>query len=164
MVKLLSLLALALAGFAAAAPSWQPQERAVWPNGPFVTSGRDIHDASGANVTYAGANWPGAADVMIPEGLQYQSVATIVAKLKSIGMNAIRLTYAIEMIDQIYENNGVDVPIQTAFINALGSTNGTKVFNGVLAKNPSFSASTTRLQVSCSGKSGERRRRHGTGD
>ncbi|KAH8904512.1 glycoside hydrolase [Coniochaeta sp. PMI_546] len=123
------------------------QHAASWPNGPFVTSGRWIRDASGTNVTYAGANWPGAADVMIPEGLQYQSIETIVSKIKSIGMNAIRLTYAIEMIDQIYSNGGTDIPISTALTKALGATNGPKVLAQIIAKNPQFSASTTRLQV-----------------
>lgn len=118
-----------------------------WPNGPFTTSGRDIVDASGNVVTFAGANWPGAADVMIPEGLQYQSVATIVAQIKSAGMNVIRLTYAIQMIDQIYDNGGVDVPISTAFVEALGEENGTAVYQEVLAANPDFSESITRLEV-----------------
>ncbi|KAK7736140.1 hypothetical protein SLS53_007167 [Cytospora paraplurivora] len=119
-----------------------------WPNGPFTTSGRDILDASGNVVTYAGANWPGAADVMIPEGLQYQSVANIVAKLKELNMNVIRLTYAIELIDQIYENGGVDIPISQAFVEALGETNGTAVYKEVLAANPDFSPNITRLEAS----------------
>lgn len=122
---------------------------AAWPNGPFTTSGASMLDASGATVKYAGANWPGAADVMIPEGLQYQSVASIVAKIKSAGMNVIRLTYAIELIDQIYENGGVDVPISQAFVSALGQINGTAVYQEVLKANPSFAANITRLEVSC---------------
>lgn len=84
---------------------------------------------------------------MIPDGLQYQSIATIVSKLKSIGMNAIRLTYAIQMVDQIYANGGKDTTVQASFTNALGSTNGPKVFAQFLAKNPSFNSSTTRLEV-----------------
>lgn len=120
---------------------------ASWPNGPFTTSASSIIDASGNVVTYAGANWPGAADVMIPEGLQYQSVASIVAKLTEAGVNVIRLTYAIEMIDQIYENGGVDVPISTAFAEALGETDGAAVFQEVLKANPSFSEDITRLEV-----------------
>lgn len=119
-----------------------------WPNGPFTTSDRDIIDASGNVVTYAGANWPGAADVMIPEGLQYQSVGSIVAKLKEVNLNVIRLTYAIEMVDQIYDNDGVDIPISQAFVDALGETNGTAVYNEVLAANPDFSPNITRLEVS----------------
>ena len=140
----LSALTACLAGLSGAAPA---SNSAAWPNGPFVTSGRWIRDATGTNVTYAGANWPGAADVMIPEGLQYQSIETIVSKIKSVGMNAIRLTYAIEMIDQIYTNGGNDIPISTALTKALGATNGPKVLAQIIAKNPQFTASTTRLQV-----------------
>lgn len=119
-----------------------------WPYAPFTTSGRDIKNSLGQTVTYAGVNWPGAADVMIPEGLQYQSVKTIMSEIKSLGMNVIRLTYAIEMIDDIYGN--VDSSLKTAFIQALGQTNGTKVLKQVLAANPSFTEKTTRLQVSVS--------------
>ncbi|CAN8105372.1 unnamed protein product [Discula destructiva] len=120
---------------------------ASWPNGPFTTSGSSMIDASGNVVTYAGANWPGAADVMIPEGLQYQSVANIVAKLTEAGINVIRLTYAIELIDQIYENGGVDVSVSTALANALGETNGTIVFQKILEANPAFGEDITRLEV-----------------
>lgn len=118
-----------------------------WPNGPFTTSGSWILDASSNNVTYAGVNWPGAAETMVPEGLQYQSIETIVARIKSLGMNSIRLTYATELIDQIYDNNLTDVPISAAFTAALGVDNGTHVFERVVANNPSFGNSTTRLQV-----------------
>jgi hypothetical protein len=117
-----------------------------WPYGPFYTSGRYIANTNGNHVTYAGVNWPGAADTMIPEGLQYQSIQSIVSKIKSLGMNVIRLTYAIEMIDDILDNGG-DVSIQSSFQRALGTTNGNKVFSEVVKNNPSFSAKTTRLQV-----------------
>ncbi len=117
-----------------------------WPYGPFYTSGRYIVNTKGSHVTYAGVNWPGAADTMIPEGLQYQPIESIVSKIKSLGMNVIRLTYAIEMIDDILDNGG-DVSIQTSFQRALGMTNGSKVFGEVVKNNPSFSSKTTRLQV-----------------
>ncbi|CAK7245178.1 MAG: hypothetical protein STHCBS139747_006748 [Sporothrix thermara] len=120
---------------------------AAWPNGPLVTAGRWIHDATGNNVTYAGANWPGAADTMLPEGLQYQSIDTIVATIKDIGMNAVRLTYAIQMVDEIYANNGTDVSIQDVLIKALGPAHGQTVLRQILKHNPSFSPATTRLQV-----------------
>jgi hypothetical protein len=119
----------------------------AFPNAPFYTDGRWVKDSSSATFTYIGVNWPGAADTMLPEGLQYQSVRTIVGKIKSSGFNSIRLTFAIEMIDQIFENGGQDVPISTAFTTALGTENGTKIFNQTLANNPSFSQDTTRLQV-----------------
>jgi hypothetical protein len=121
-------------------------QRARWPYAPFTTTGRWIVDAAGHNVTYAGVNWPGAADTMIPEGLQYASIESIVCKIKSLGMNVIRLTYAIEMIDDIYA--GGDNTMKTSFINALGTENGTTIFNEVVKHNPQFSASTTRLEVS----------------
>ncbi|KAI4729504.1 putative endoglucanase E1 [Aureobasidium sp. EXF-10728] len=116
-----------------------------WPNTPFTTSGRDMKNSLNETVVYAGVNWPGAADVMIPEGLQYQSISTIMSQIKDLGMNVIRLTYAIEMIDDIYENK--DSSLKTAFIQALGETNGTKVLNQVLLNNPSFTENTTRLEV-----------------
>lgn len=120
-------------------------------NAPFSTSKQWIVDKTGANFTYVGVNWPGAADVMIPEGLQYQSIASIVTKIKSIKMNVVRLTFAIEMIDDIKDNGG-DVTIQKAFTKALGATNGEKVFQQVIKNNPQFSTSTTRVQVSRSVK------------
>ena len=83
---------------------------------------------------------------MIPEGLQYASIQSIVSKIKSLGMNVIRLTYAIEMIDDIYA--GGDNTIKTSFIHALGTVNGTALFKEVVKHNPQFSAGTTRLEVS----------------
>ncbi|KAI0102556.1 glycoside hydrolase superfamily [Nemania sp. FL0031] len=127
--------------------STEIEPRASWPNGPLVTSERWITDADGTKITYVGANWPASLETMIPEGLQYQSIETIVSKVKSLGMNAIRLTYAIEMIDQYYENGEKDVTMQTAFINALGQDDGMAIYNQVVANNPSFGAETTRLQV-----------------
>ncbi|KAI1385602.1 glycoside hydrolase [Hypoxylon trugodes] len=121
--------------------------RGAWPNGAFVTSGRWIQDASGSTVTYVGVNWPGSLDVMIPEGLQYQSIESIVSRIKSLGMNAVRLTYATEMIDQYYDNGQTDIPIQKALSDALGQDGGSSVYNKIITKNPSFNSNTTRLQV-----------------
>jgi len=118
----------------------------AFPNAPFVTQGQWVHDSTGENFTYVGVNWPGAGEVMIPEGLQYQSVASIASKIKSLGMNSVRLTFAIELIDDIKDNGG-DVTLQNAFKKALGNANGTTVYNQVIKNNPQFGASTTRLQV-----------------
>lgn len=115
-------------------------------NAPFHTEGQWVVDNAGKNFTYVGANWPGASEVMIPEGLQYQSIASIVSKLKSLNMNSVRLTFAIEMIDDIKDRGG-DVTIQAAFRKALGTTNGDAVYQKVIKNNPSFGSSTTRLQV-----------------
>lgn len=119
---------------------------ASFPNAPFVTSGQWVQDSTGENFTYVGVNWPGAGEVMIPEGLQYQSIASIASNIKSLNMNVVRLTFAIEMVDDI-EDNGGDVTIQTAFKKALGDTNGTTVYQQVIKNNPQFGSSTTRLQV-----------------
>jgi hypothetical protein len=119
----------------------------AFPNVPFHTQDRWIVDSNGANFTYVGANWPGAGEVMIPEGLQYQSIASIVSKIKSLKMNHVRLTFAIELIDDIKDRGG-DVTIQKAFQKALGSK-GDAVYQSVVKNNPQFGASTTRLQVRC---------------
>ncbi|KAH6664691.1 putative endoglucanase E1 [Halenospora varia] len=123
-------LALTTSALAATIPNAESssKKRASWPYGPFVSSGRYIHNSQGENVTYVGVNWPGAADAMIPEGLQYQPISKIVSDIKSLGMNVIRLTFAIEM-------------------NALGTANGLAVVNKIIAKNPTFTQSTTRVQV-----------------
>ncbi|GAB1217442.1 hypothetical protein ATERTT37_006681 [Aspergillus terreus] len=109
-------------------------------------SGRWIHDSKGKVFTYAGANWPGAGEVMIPEGMQYASIASTVSKLKNLGMNVIRLTFPTELVDDILDNGG-DVTVQKSLTNALGLTNGTKVFDEIRKVNPQITASTTRLQV-----------------
>lgn len=62
-------------------------------------------------------------------------------------MNAIRLTYATEMIDQYYDNGETDVAIQKALTDALGQDGGKSVYDKIIDNNPSFNTSTTRLQV-----------------
>ena len=97
---------------------------AAWPYGPFSTKGRDIVNAKGEAVTWAGVNWPGSGETMVPEGLEWASIEDILSRVQSVGFNFIRLTYAIEMVDQIYERNGSDVGLEIAMINALGYANG----------------------------------------
>jgi len=112
-----------------------------------MTDGRQIKGASGANIVFAGADWPGAGETMLPEGLQYNSIANIVSKIKSAGLNVIRLTYAIEMIDDNY-SDGPNQSLQSTLTNALGADNGPTVLAQMLKSNPSFTAQTTRLEVS----------------
>jgi hypothetical protein len=114
---------------------------------PLRSEGRWIRDAQNKTVTYVGVNWPGAGETMLPEGLQYSSVASIVSKVKSLGMNVIRLTFAIQMIDEYYANGEKDTPIGQSIRTALGEANGTKILAQVLAQNPTFTANTTRLEV-----------------
>lgn len=83
---------------------------------------------------------------MIPEGMQYASIASTVSKLKGLGMNVIRLTFPIELVDDILDKGG-DATVQNSLINALGSTNGTKVFDQIRKVNPQIKSTTTRLEV-----------------
>jgi hypothetical protein len=123
------------------------QVAGAFPGTPFTSSNRDIIDTSGNKIVYKGVNWPGAADAMIPEGLQYQSIANIVSGIKSLGMNVVRLTFAIEMVDDIVSGSP-NSQLGNSLNNALGATNGSKVLAQILKKNPQFTSSTTRLQVS----------------
>jgi hypothetical protein len=113
---------------------------------PLSSQDRWIVDANGRHVPYVGINWPGAADVMIPEGLQYQSIKSIAGKLTETGFNVVRLTFAIEMVDDILDNGG-DVTLQDALCKALGTDNGMAILSKMLANNPQFTPQTTRLQV-----------------
>lgn len=119
----------------------------AFPNLPFTVDGPLILDTEGTSLKFAGTNWPGHNDAMVPEGLQYKSIEGIVSDIKSLGMNVVRLTYAIEMIDQIYANNGEDVDLQTTFEEALGAENATIILDNVLRNNPQFTADSKRLEV-----------------
>lgn len=83
---------------------------------------------------------------MIPEGLQHSSIEDIVAWFSKFGLNSVRLTFAIEMVDD-YLANSPNQTLEKSVINALGKSNGTKVLDQILSKNPQFSKNTTRLQV-----------------
>lgn len=113
---------------------------------PFVTEGRDIIDGNGDIFYYKSTNWPGHQEIMIPEGLQHASIASIVSWIPKFGLNSVRLTFAIEMIDDIYSNSP-NQTLEKSVINALGSENGTIVLAQILEQNPEFTNETTRLEV-----------------
>jgi len=113
---------------------------------PLSRNDRWIVDANNNNVPIVGLNWPGAGETMIPEGLGLQSIENIVQKISQTGLNAVRLTFAIEMVDDILDNGG-DVTLSDTLTNALGQTNGTIELGKILSNNPTFTANTTRLQV-----------------
>ncbi|KAF2792618.1 glycoside hydrolase family 5 protein [Melanomma pulvis-pyrius CBS 109.77] len=113
---------------------------------PFSTKGRDILDRDGKLFNYVSTNWPGHQEAMIPEGLQHASVEEIVSWFPKLGLNSVRLTFAIEMIDDIYSKSP-NQTLERSVLNALGTTNGTIVLNQILSHNPKFSKNTTRLQV-----------------
>lgn len=123
-----------------------PQNEQKWPYTPFTSSGLNILDSRGQRVSYVGTNWPGSLRPMVPEGLQYASADAIAEKIASLGMNVIRLAWATEMIDDIYEN-GHDTDLRTTFVETLGETTGEQVYHEVLRNNPEFNHSTTRLQA-----------------
>lgn len=127
------------------APSTLPS----WSYGPLSTRGRDIVDSRGNTVTWAGLNWPGSGETMIPEGLEWQSASDVVSRIADVGFNFIRLTYAIEQVDQIFERNGSDVPLEVAMINALGYDNGTRITRDIISRNQDlgWTESTTRFEI-----------------
>jgi len=84
-------------------------------------------------------------DAMIPEGLQYQSIETIVSRIKSAGFNVIRLTFAVEMVDDII--TGGDVLVKSSFAKALGEKDGEKVWQDIRKRNPNLGTDITRLKV-----------------
>ncbi|KAF1961408.1 glycoside hydrolase [Byssothecium circinans] len=116
-------------------------------NGPYRTRGRDIVDSQGQKVTWAGVNWPLSGETMVPEGLEWASAVEIIDDIAGVGFNYIRMGYAVEMIDQVYDRNGSDVPLEVAMINALGSENGTRVTKEIVAKNPGWTSQTTRFDI-----------------
>ncbi|KAL8895648.1 MAG: hypothetical protein Q9207_008080 [Kuettlingeria erythrocarpa] len=95
----------------------------------------------------AGVNWPAAGETMVPEGLQYASIPDIITKIKSIGMNVIRLTWAVQMVDDIFDLPGGDVKIRKSFNDALGERNGTIVYDAIMKNNPTLDPEITRLGV-----------------
>lgn len=113
---------------------------------PLSTKGRDIIDANGDVFHFASTNWPGHQEVMVPEGLQHASIKDIVSWFPKFGLNSVRLTFAIEMIDD-YLSNSPNQTLEKSFLNALGDANGTIVLNQILEKNPEFTKETTRLEV-----------------
>lgn len=113
---------------------------------PFSTKGRDIIQADGSKYVFASTNWPGHQEAMVPEGLQYSSVKDIVSKIKAFGLNSVRLTYATQMIDEIY-SKGSDTSLEVSFKSGLGDEYGAQILQKVLSYNPEFTANTTRLQV-----------------
>ncbi|KAH8887613.1 glycoside hydrolase [Thozetella sp. PMI_491] len=146
-----------LAGFAWALPSAQGEQPATqltrssqgcsWPHGPFSTKGRNIVNARGDVLSWAGVNWPMSGETMVPEGLEWASVDDILDMVKDVGFNVLRMGYAIQMVDEIYDRNGSDVSLLQTMVAALGEANGTRVTNEIVAKNPSWTLETTRFEV-----------------
>ncbi|CAN9176405.1 unnamed protein product [Alternaria alternata] len=135
---------LLLVSLAAAAPSSALKRAAS--TLPLSTKGRDIIDSNGDVFHFMSTNWPGHQEIMIPEGLQHSSVEDIVSWFPKLGLNSVRMPFAIEMVDDYLENSP-DQTLEKSVLNAIPGTNGTDVLNSILEKNPQFTKNTTRLQV-----------------
>ncbi|CAN1778348.1 Glycosyl hydrolase 5 family protein [Linum perenne] len=69
---------------------------------PLSTNNRWIIDAlTGQRVKLACVNWPGATQTMLPEGLDRQPLRSIVASIRRMGFNCVRLTYATYMVTRV---------------------------------------------------------------
>lgn len=144
---LLSLLTVLVVVSQSALAAVAPLRRDDWPHGPFYTQGRQIKNSLNEDVTLIGTNWPGSGETMIPEGIEFRSIAEIVGMMKYVGYNFVRHTYAIEMIDQIYENNGTDISLKSAMLYAMGADNGTRIVDMIIQNNPAINENTTRLEI-----------------
>ncbi|SNX87539.1 related to cellulase [Melanopsichium pennsylvanicum] len=143
----LTLLPFAAAAVQTALSAATPHRRDDWPHGPFTTEGNQIKNANGEPVIFVGTNWPGSGETMIPEGIEWRSISDIVSMMKYVGYNFVRHTYPIQMIDQIYENNGTDITVYHSLLYAMGADNGTKIMNMINKNNPQITNSTTRFEV-----------------
>ncbi len=124
-----------------------PLRRSDWPHGPFSTEGNQIKNANGDPVIPIGTNWPGSGETMLPEGIEFRSIAEIVGMMKYVGYNFVRHTYAIQMIDQIYENMGNDITVYDSLVQGMGQENGTRIMNMISENNPQITKTTTRFEV-----------------
>ncbi|KAH9908204.1 glycoside hydrolase family 5 protein [Xylariomycetidae sp. FL2044] len=118
-----------------------------WPYAPFKTQGRDVVNNRGEVVTWAGVNWPMSGETMIPEGLEWKSVEDILDDVASVGFNYIRMGYAIQMVDEIVDRGGEDIPLEISLIMGLGYENGTRLTNEIISRNPSWTRETTRFEI-----------------
>lgn len=114
---------------------------------PFSTGpGPSIRSRDGHAVQLVGTNWPGQREAMIPEGLEYSSTKSIVSHIRHLRLNVVRMTFAIEMVDDVLDNGG-DKTLEYTMINALGEGDGTIYLNNILRNNPQLKPTTTRLGV-----------------
>ncbi|EMD93538.1 glycoside hydrolase family 5 protein [Bipolaris maydis ATCC 48331] len=135
---------LLLGSLATAVP--QHESKRAAPTLPLSTKGRDIIDTNGNVFHFMSTNWPGHQEIMIPEGLQHSSIEKIVSWFPKLGLNSVRMPFAIEMIDD-YLANSPNQTLEKSVLGSIPGTNGTTVLNSILKHNPQFTKNTTRLQV-----------------
>ncbi|KEY74323.1 hypothetical protein S7711_00479 [Stachybotrys chartarum IBT 7711] len=122
-------------------------DEAKWPYGPFRTEGRDIVNARGEKVTWAGVNWPLSGETMVPEGLEKRSAEDILDDIASLGMNFIRMGWAATMVDEIHDNGGHDVSLEQSLVAGLGRRDGAATTRRIVQHNPRWTARTGRFAI-----------------
>jgi hypothetical protein len=112
---------------------------------PLHSSSRWILDANDQRVKFRCANWAGHMETNIPEGLQHQSMDSIVDWIAQQGFNCVRLTYSID-----HALNPA-VPVSASFAAAAGAAgvapaDMAALYGQVVAHNPWIgdNATTTR--------------------
>lgn len=108
------------------------------------TSSRWIVNSSGDRVKFRCVNWAGAAETRIPEGLQWQPVATIASWIANQGFNCVRLTYSIDMA--LDPTQSVSASFEYAASSAstgAGTALYPNLYNTAVTKNPWLSSATT---------------------
>jgi len=84
---------------------------------------------------------------MIPEGLEFRAAAEQLDEIASVGWNMIRFGYATQMVDEIFERGGRDVPLEVALVTALGQANGSRIASDIVRHNPRLTRETTRFEI-----------------
>ena len=97
---------------------------------PLATKGRFIIDASGKRFKLASVNWYGAHDFrMVPAGLDRLPLQTLVADIRAMGFNSVRLTFSNAMIHAPRFD-----PAAVAANPALAGKTPLEVFDAVIAE------------------------------
>jgi endoglucanase len=79
------------------APEWGATQNSI---GYWHTSGNRIVDANGHSVRIAAVNWFGMENLyFVPAGLDRQPLDEILARVRSLGFNAIRLPFSNELVE-----------------------------------------------------------------
>jgi endoglucanase len=95
--------------------SWQlpmlTSAQAVNPQMPLSTRGAAIVDATGRSILLRGVNWFGMeTDLQVPHGLWKRDYKEMLAQIRSLGYNTIRLPYSVQAL-RSNQISGVDFSI-----------------------------------------------------
>jgi endoglucanase len=108
---------------------WPACAKAAAPAFPLHTSGQFIVDSNGVRVHLNAFNWYGAEGTdYVVEGLQAQPLASIVATIKGMGFNAVRLLWS----NQMAESNPVVGNYALAANPSLEGENALTIFDTVV--------------------------------